>query len=359
MVGNNTPVFFVRDPGKFSDFIHTQKRNPQTHLKDTDMYWDFLSLVPESLHQVTILFSNRGTPDGYRHMHGFSSHTFQFVDKDGNVTYFKWHVRTNQGIKNLTGEEGVRLAGANPDYAIQDLFEAIERGDHPSWTLYCQLMSEEQVANYRFDSFDVTKVWSKKEVPLHEVGQLVLNRNPENYFAEVEQVAFNPGNLVPGILPSADRMLQGRFFSYPDTQRHRLGPNFHQIPINRPIAPTNAYMSDGLMSVDGNGGSKPNYEPNSFGGPHQTNDKYVSYVPTRLEGTVGRHTYQLTDDDFIQPGNLYRLQSPHEKDELIKNIVGHLKYAKKFIQERQVQHFKRADPEYGRRVEEGLKAAAM
>ncbi|KAJ1961230.1 catalase A, partial [Dispira parvispora] len=255
MVGNNTPVFFIRDPSKFPDFIHTQKRNPQTHLKDADMFWDFLSLVPESLHQVTILFSNRGTPNGFRHMHGFSSHTYQFVDKNGKVTYFKWHFRTNQGIKNLTGEEAVQLAGENPDYAIQDLFEAIDRGDHPSWTLYCQTMSEEQVAKYHFDSFDVTKVWSQKKVPLQEVGKLVLNRNPENYFAEVEQAAFSPGNLIPGILPSPDRMLQGRLLSYSDTHRHRLGPNFHQIPINRPIVPSNTYLRDGSMAINGNGGN--------------------------------------------------------------------------------------------------------
>ncbi|KAJ1645912.1 catalase A, partial [Dispira simplex] len=220
MVGNNTPVFFIRDPNKFPDFIHTQKRNPQTHLKDADMFWDFLSLVPESLHQVTILFSNRGTPYGYRHMHGFSSHTFKFVDHNGKYSYFKWHFRTNQGIKNLTSEEAELIAGKNPEHATADLFNSIAKGDFPSWTAYVQILDEEQVAKYRFNSFDVTKVWSQKEVPLREVGKLVLNRNPENYFAEVEQAAFSPGTVVPGIEPSPDRMLQGRLFSYPDTHRH-------------------------------------------------------------------------------------------------------------------------------------------
>ncbi|KAJ1909698.1 catalase A [Tieghemiomyces parasiticus] len=358
-VGNNTPVFFIRDPLKFPDFIHTQKRNPQTHLKDADMFWDFISLVPESLHQVTILFSDRGTPDGYRHMHGYGSHTFKLVDDKGRFKYFKWHFRTNQGVKNLTAQGANQLAGENPDYATQDLFNAIDRQDFPSWTCYMQIMDEAQAAKCRWNIFDVTKVWPQKEYPLIEVGKMTLDRNPDNYFAEVEQVAFSPANLVPGIDASYDRMLQGRLFSYPDTHRHRLGPNFNQIPINVPRnhLPAN-HQRDGLMAVRGNGGSAPNYEPSSFGGPVQTNELGVTYSIQAVTGTVGRHTYPLTDDDFVQPGNLYRLLSDEQKQHLIANIVGHLKDAKKFIQERQVGHFKRADPEYGSRVAAGLKAAA-
>ncbi|KAJ1978924.1 catalase A, partial [Dimargaris cristalligena] len=273
MVGNNTPIFFVRDPIKFPDFIHTQKRNPRTHLKDLDMVWDFFSLVPESLHQATILFSNRGTPDGFRHMHGYSSHTFKLVDNHGKFRYFKWHFRTNQGVKNLAAQRAAQLEGENPDYATQDLFNAIADNNFPSWTAYIQVMEPEQAKKFRYDIFDVTKVWSQKEYPLMEVGKFTLNRNPENYFAEVEQAAFSPGNLVPGIDASFDRMLQGRLFSYPDTHRHRLGPNFNQIPINVPQnAKVANHQRDGAMTVNDNGCSMPNYEPNSFGGPYQNNE---------------------------------------------------------------------------------------
>ncbi|KAJ1673972.1 catalase A [Spiromyces aspiralis] len=358
MVGNNTPVFFVRDPSKFVDFMHALKRNPQTHLRDPDMFWDFLSLVPESVHQVTILFSDRGTPDGYRHMHGYSSHSLALVSEDGSYRYVKWHFRTNQGIKNLTAEEAERLAGINPEYATEDLFNAIERGDYPSWDVYIQVIEPEQALRYRFNPFDVTKVVSQKDFPLIPVGRMVLNRNPENYFAEVEQAAFSPSHMVPGIAPSPDRMLQGRLFSYPDTHRHRLGVNYHQIPINRPInSVANNHQRDGLMVVDGNGGSAPNYEPNSFGGPYQTNNRTSSYAALTVRGQVGRHTYELTDDDFVQAGDLYRLMDQGARARLVSNIVGHLKKAKPFIQKRMVAHFKRADSEYGARIEQGLRAA--
>ncbi|KAJ1971762.1 catalase A [Dimargaris xerosporica] len=358
MVGNNTPVFFIRDPSKFPDFIHTQKRHPQTHLKDADMFWDFLSLVPESLHQVTILFSDRGTPHGFRHMHGYSSHTFKFVDEDGKFKYFKWHFRTDQGIKNFTEEEAAKLRAEDPDFSIHDLFQAIDSQNYPSWTAYVQIMEPEDAAKFKFNIFDVTKVWSQKEYKLHEVGKMVLNRNPENYFAEVEQAAFSPGNLVPGIEPTFDRMLQGRLFSYHDTHRHRLGANYTQLPINRAHAKVNNHQRDGPMTMTDNGGSRPNYEPNSFGGPYQSNVASHMYSVDSAEGLVARHTYPLTDDDFIQPGDLYRLMTPEAKSNLVSNIVSHLKGAKKFIQERQIAVFKRADEEYGRRVEEGLRKAS-
>jgi len=267
-VGNNTPVFFIRDPLKFPDFIHTQKRHPAKNTKDPDMFWDFLSLTPESAHQVTILFSDRGTPRSYRHINGYSGHTFMWYNAGGEYYWVKIHFKTDQGIQNLTRQEATRLAGEDPDYATRDLYQAIERGEYPSWSVYAQIMTPEQVRRYRFDSFDITKVWRHADAPLNPVGRMVLDRNPVNYFAEVEQSAFSPGNLVPGIGPSPDKMLQGRLFSYHDTHRHRLGPNYHLLPINAPrAAPMTSYQRDGAMRVDDGGGAGPNYYPNTFGGP--------------------------------------------------------------------------------------------
>ncbi|MDO8689808.1 MAG: catalase, partial [Dehalococcoidia bacterium] len=268
MVGNNTPVFFIRDPLKFPDFIHTQKRHPATNLKDPDMFWDFLSLTPESIHQVTILFSDRGTPRAHRHMNGYSSHTFMWYNDKGAYFWVKYHFKTEQGIQNLTREEADRMKSLDPDHATRDLHEAIRRSEFPSWRLEVQIMMPEQADSYRFDPFDVTKVWPHSDFPPIAVGRMVLNRNPESYFAEVEQSAFSPGNFVPGIGPSPDKMLQGRLFSYRDTHLHRLGPNYHLLPINAPkcCAPTN-YQRDGLMSSGATGAGYPNYYPNSFGGP--------------------------------------------------------------------------------------------
>ncbi|KAI8089361.1 catalase [Halteromyces radiatus] len=350
MVGNNTPVFFIRDPSKFPDFIHTQKRNPQTNLADPDAFWDFLSLVPESIHQVSILFSNRGTPNGYRYMNGYSSHTLKLVDAQGNFKYVKWHFKTDQGIKNFTAAEAGKLASEDPDYATRDLFQAIERGEAPSWSVYVQVMDPKDAKTYRFNPFDVTKVWPHKDYPLQPVGRMVLNRNPENYFAETEQAAFSPSHIVPGIDVSPDRMLQGRLFSYPDTHRHRLGVNYAQIPINQPQSRVINHQRDGFMAVNGNGGSAPNYEPNTFGGPYQSNVAASTFTAEEISGFTGRHSYTLEDIDFVQAGDLYRLMSAEEKTHLVNNIAGHLKNAKKHIQERQLAHFKRADPEYGQRI---------
>ncbi|PIA17090.1 catalase [Coemansia reversa NRRL 1564] len=358
MVGNNTPIFFIRDPVKFPDFIHTQKRHPQTHLPDPTMVWDFWSLVPESLHQVTILMSDRGIPDGFRHMHGYSSHALKLVAKDGSYKYVKWHFRTEQGIKNILPDEATRLAGTDPNYATRDLFNAIERGEHPAWKVYVQVIEPEQALKYRFNPFDVTKVVSQKDFPLQEVGRMVLNRNPENYFAEVEQAAFCPSHMVPGIAPSPDRMLQGRLFSYADTHRHRLGPNYHQIPINRPISGVNNQQRDGAMAINGNGGATPNYEPNSFGGPAQNNLPAQTHAKNFIaQGEVARHTYEVTDDDFAQVKDLYNLFTVEQKDRLASVIASTLSQTPAFIQKRQLQHFYRADKDYGRRVEAALKAA--
>ncbi|KAJ2116898.1 catalase A [Coemansia sp. RSA 455] len=355
MVGNNTPIFFIRDPLKFPDFIHTQKRDPRTHLKNPDMQWDFWSHVPEALHQVMILFSNRGTPDGFRHMHGYSSHTLKLVKADGSFHYVKWHFRTDQGIKNLTAQKAAELTGTNPDYATQDLFEAIERGDHPSWTVSIQIFTEEDAMKFKYNPFDVTKVVSQKDFPLHEVGRMVLDRNPENYFAEVEQAAFSPSHMVPGIAPSPDRMLQGRLFSYPDTHRHRLGANYLQLPINSPQDSVRNQQRDGPMCFGTNGGRLPNYEPNSFGGPQEAHETREIDTKSSVEGIIGRHSYKLTDEDFDQPRALYRLLDAKEQQDLVDNIAGSIAQAKPAFQRNILPHLKRIDSEFGSRVETFLK----
>ena len=353
-VGNNTPVFFIRDPLKFPDFIHTQKRNPATNLPDPNMFWDFLSLTPESIHQVTILFSDRGTPATYRNMNGYSSHTFKWYNDEGQYFWVQYHLKTDQGIKNLTCDESRRLCGEDPNHATRDLHDAIERGENPSWTLKMQIMTPEQAKDFPWDIFDITKVWPHAEVPLMEVGKLVLNRNPANYFAEVEQAAFCPGNLVPGIAVSPDKMLQARVFSYHDTHVHRLGPNYHLIPINAPKnAPETSYQRDGFMRVDANGQGEPNYWPNSFEGPGP--DPTDGERPFEISGQAARHPFAHPNDDFVQAGNLYRkVMSDMDRDHLIGNIVEHLGNAKKRIQLRQTALFYKADENYGRRVAEKI-----
>jgi catalase len=354
MVGNNTPVFFIRDPMKFPDFIHTQKRNPQTNAKDADMFWDFLSLTPESIHQVTILFSDRGTPKGYRHMNGYSGHALMWYNQKGEYVWVKFHFKTAQGIQNFTDQEAELIAGKNPDHATVDLFEAIERSDHPAWDVQVQVVTPEQAKSYRFNPFDVTKVLPHGDFPVMPLGRMVLNRNPENYFAEVEQAAFSPGNFVPGIAASPDKMLQGRIFAYHDAHRYRLGPNYHLLPINAPkAAAMNNYQRDGFMRVDPNGGGGPNYNPNSFGGP--VPDPKAAEPPVEVSGMIARHPEALTDDDFVQAGNLYRqVMNDEARDHLIGNIIGHLGKAKKNIQLRQAALLYKANQEYGRRVAEGI-----
>ncbi len=354
MTGNNTPVFFIRDPLKFPDFIHTQKRHPATNCPDPDMFWDFLSLTPESIHQVTILFSDRGTPATYRHMNGYSSHTYKWYNARGEYFWVQYHFKTDQGIKNLTRQEATRLAGEDPDHATRDLYAAIERGDYPSWTLKMQIMTPEQAKDYRFDIFDITKVWPHGDFPLMEVGKLVLNRNPSNYFAEVEQAAFSPGNLVPGIAISPDKMLQARVFSYDDTHIHRLGANYHLLPVNASKnAPETSYQRDGFMRFDANGGGGPNYWPNSFAGPAP--DPAALEPPFELAGQAARTPYAHVNDDFVQAGNLYRdVMNDQQRENLVGNIVAHLGGARQRIQLRQAAVFFKADPDYGRRVAEGL-----
>ncbi len=355
MTGNNTPVFFIRDPLKFPDFIHTQKRDPATNAPNADMFWDFLSLTPESLHQVTILFSDRGTPRTYRHMNGYSSHTFKWINAKNECYWVQYHFKTEQGIENLAREEACKLAGENPDHATLDLHESIARGDYPSWRVCVQIMPAAEAKNYRWNIFDITKVWPHGDYPLIEIGRMTLNRNPQNYFAEVEQAAFSPGNFVPGIAASHDKMLQARIVSYHDAHLYRLGPNYQLLSVNAPKACKAAnYQRDGYMRLDENGGGAPNYWPNSMGGP--TPDPDSAEPPIELDGLADRHPQELSDEDFVQPGELYRkVMTDMDRDHLIGNIVAHLGNAQKRIQLRQTALFYKVDADYGLRVAAGLK----
>lgn len=354
MVGNNTPTFFIRDAIKFPDFIHTQKRDPKTNYKDDTPQWDFWSQVPESLHQVTILFSDRGIPAGIPYMNGYGSHTYSFINGALERFWVKFHFKTQQGIKNLMQDEADRLAGSDPDYITRQLFELIERGDYPKWTLYVQIMPEVEAEAYRWNPFDLTKVWPHGDYPLIEVGVLELNRNPANYFADVEQAAFSPANVPPGISFSPCKMLQARLFAYADAHRYRLGANFERLPVNAPRGTeAHNYQRDGHMRFDGNGGGSPNYEPNSFGGP-KANPAYKE-PPLKISGDAARYEQKRSvDEDYIQPGNLYRLLPADEQTRLVNNIVGSLKKVPRAIQEKMVKHFHRADAQYGERIAKEL-----
>jgi catalase len=355
LVGNNTPVFFIRDAIKFPDFIHTQKRDPKTHLKNPTAVWDFWSLSPESLHQVTYLMGDRGLPATLRHMNGYGSHTFKWVNADGAAVWVKYHFKSEQGVKNMAPELAGKLAGDNPDYHTEDLFHAIDKGDFPAWRLHVQIMPFEDAETYRFDPFDVTKVWSHKDYPLIEVGRMVLNRNPENYFAEVEQATFSPGTMVPGVEASPDKMLQGRLFAYSDAHRYRVGPNHNLLPINRPKVEVNNYQRDGAMRSDHNGGGSVYYEPNSFGGPKEEPEhKQTAF---QVNGLAEQAVYDQ-NDHYTQAGDLYRLMSADERARLIETVVGAMKPVERDdIKLRQIQHFYKADPEYGEKVAKGLNLA--
>ena len=352
LVGNNTPVFFLRDPLKFPDFIHSQKRDPYTNVQEPDNVWDFFSLSPETTHQFVWLFGDRGIPASYRNMDGFGSHTFQWQNARGEGCWVKYHFKTDQGIKCLTVQEAARIAGETPDYCQLDLLQAIERKDYPSWTVKVQIMSFADAAKYRFNPFDLTKVWSQKDYPLQQLGKMVLDRNPENYFAEVEQAAFNPANFVPGIGPSPDKMLQGRLFAYGDAHRYRLGINHTQIPVNKPHAATaQNYGRDGFMRFDGNQGRGKNYEPNSFGGPVQSGES--TYAPIEVHGATGSFAWERhkEDNDFVQAGDLYRLMSEEEKERLVANIAGSLsRVSRGEIIERGLGNFRSADKDLADRL---------
>ncbi|MCL2151226.1 MAG: catalase, partial [Coriobacteriia bacterium] len=352
LVGNNTPVFFIRDPIHFPDLNHAVKRDPQTNMRSAQNNWDFWTMLPEALHQITIVMSDRGIPDGYRHMHGFGSHTFSLVNEADERVWVKFHLRTQQGIANLSNAEAEAIVAKDRESSQRDLFEAIGRGDFPRWTLYIQVMTEEQAKNHKDNPFDITKVWSKKQYPLIEVGVLELNRNPENYFADVEQAAFNPANIVPGIGLSPDKLLQGRLFSYGDAQRYRLGVNHASIPVNASKAPVHAYHRDGQMRVDGNYGATKGYHPNSFG-EWEAQAEFAE-PPLALEGTVDHHDAYLDDDCFYQPGDLWRLLEEDKRDILISNTAADIATVSDNIKYRHAAHCYLADVEYGTRIAEAL-----
>ncbi len=356
IVGNNTPVFFIRDGLKFPDFIHTQKRDPQTNTKNPNAMWDFWSLSPESLHQVTILFSDRGTPKTFRHMDGFSSHTFSWVNSAGQRFWVKYHFKTKQGIQNFTKEEAAQMAGEDPDHATRDLFQSIQRGDFPAWRVYVQIMPEAYAGTYHINPFDLTKVWPHADYPLIEFAELVLNRNVQNYFTEVEQAAFSPGNIVPGIGFSPDKMLQARLFSYHDAHLYRLGTNYQLLPVNRAhAAQVRNYQRDGSMRFDDNSGPQVNYQPNSSGGPVDSPTLGETAYTEALDGFAARYDKDYEgNDDYTQPGDLFRLMTPHQKARLISNIAEHMEPVDLEIKVRQIQHFYLADPAYGEGVAKAL-----
>ena len=363
LVGNNTPIFFIRDPFLFPSFIRTQKRNPQTNLKDPNAYWDFWSLRPESMHQVMFLFSDRGTPDGFRHMNGYGSHTFKLVNKENDAIYCKFHIKTDQGIRNLPSDRAQKLAGDEPDYAIRDLFNNIESGNYPQWTFFIQVMTFEEAAEHPFNPFDVTKVWSHKEFPLIPVGKIVLNKNPVNYFAEVEQAAFSPAHLVPGIEFSPDKMLQGRIFSYSDTQFHRLGPNYAKLPINCPYRVKIANdQADGLMALGDNQGNTPNYYPNSFNGPVEikqldsTKGEHVRDSQWVVEKSIVDRHDDANVQNYEQPRIFWeKVLDKGGRQRMVENIVGSLSLAMPEIQKNVIAEFNKVHSDFGEAVENLLK----
>ncbi|MDO5843640.1 MAG: catalase [Methanocorpusculum sp.] len=353
LVGNNTPVFFIRDALHFPDLNHAVKRDPKTNMRSAQNNWDFWTALPEALHQVTVVMSDRGIPASYRHMHGFGSHTFSFINKD-NVRYWvKFHLKTQQGIKNLTDEEAEKIVGQDRESHQKDLFESIEKKDFPRWTMYVQIMTETEADARTENPFDITKVWSHKEYPLIEVGVLELNRNPENYFADVEQAAFNPGNVVPGIGLSPDKLLQGRLFAYGDAQRYRLGVNHMMIPVNKPKCNVHDYHRDGQMRVDGNFGAAKGYEPNSYGEWEQQPD--FAEPALAVNGSIDRYEPKdYTDDCFKQPGDLYRLMTEDKKELLIENTARSIAPVTENIKYRHATQCYLADEEYGRRIAKAL-----
>jgi len=353
LVGNNTPVFFLRDPLKFPDLNHAVKRDPRTNLRSAKNNWDFWTSLPEALHQVTIVMSDRGIPATYRHMHGFGSHTFSFINKKNERFWCKFHFKTRQGIKNLTDAEAGAVIGACRESHQRDLYASIEKGDFPRWTLYVQVLTDKQAKALPYHPFDLTKVWRHKDAPLIEAGVLELNRNPENYFAEVEQSAFNPANVVPGIGFSPDKMLQGRLFSYGDAQRYRLGVNHHLIPVNRARCPFHSYHRDGAMRVDGNHGGTLGYEPNSYGEWQEQPD--YAEPPLELSGAAAHWNAREYDTDyFSQPGELFRRMTPAQQDALFGNTARAMADAPREVKLRHIANCAKADPAYGAGVAKAL-----
>ncbi|RBA24056.1 catalase [Herminiimonas fonticola] len=353
LVGNNTPVFFFRDPLKFPDLNHAVKRDPRTNLRSAKNNWDFWSSLPEALHQVTIVMSDRGIPASYRHMHGFGSHTFSFLNANNERFWVKFHFRTQQGIKNLTDAEAAAVVGSDRESFQRDLYEAIEKKDFPRWTMSVQIMPEKDAEKVPYHPFDLTKIWPKADYPLIEVGVFELNRNPDNYFADVEQAAFNPANVVPGISFSPDKMLQGRLFSYGDAQRYRLGVNHYQIPVNTPKCPFHAFHRDGAMRVDGNHGSTLAYEPNSYKEWQEQPD--FREPPLAINGAADRFNFREDDDDYYsQPRALFKLMTPAQQQVLFDNTGRAMGDAPIEIKQRHIDNCTKCDPAYGAGVKKAL-----
>ena len=357
VVGNNTPVFFIRDPQKFPDFVHSQKKNPATNLPDPAAMYEFWANHPQSLHQMTILMSDRGIPHSYRHMHGFSSHTLSFWNSKGERYWVKWHFKTNQGIKTLTNEE---TAAMPPHGAQADLVESIRKRDYPSWAVKVQIMSEAEAQKYHINPFDLTKIWPHSDFPLLEVGQMELNRNVDNYFAETEQSTFSPGNLVPGIGPSPDKVLQARLLAYPDAHRYRVGANSAQLPVNAPRCPVNHYQRDGAMAgmqcpFGHSNQDGVNYFPNDRADAPKPNPA-VAEPPMPIESDAWIKAYESRDqDNFRQAGELYRLMTEEQKNQLTENIAGGLKFATDSVQQRMLEQLQQVDEDYAARVEHQLR----
>ncbi|HEX4220821.1 MAG TPA: catalase [Pseudonocardiaceae bacterium] len=358
MVGNNTPVFFIKDPMKFQHFIRSQKRRADNNLRDHDMQWDFWTLSPESAHQVTWLMGDRGIPRTWRHMNGYSSHTYMWVNEAGHKFWVKYHFVSDQGVEYFTQDEGDQMASADTDYHTRDLFEAIERGDHPSWTLKMQVMPFDDAENYRFNPFDLTKVWPHGDYPFVEVGRMTLDRNPTDHHAEIEQAAFEPNNLVPGIGPSPDRMLLGRLFSYADAHRYRIGANYRQLPVNAPVVPVHSYSKDGAMRYTKV--SDPVYAPNSKGGPAADPAHYGEPAGWHADGDLVHSAYvaHAEDDDWGQPGTLVReVMDDDARDRLVDNVVGHLlNGVSEPVLERAFGYWRNVDKGVGDRIESGVRA---
>lgn len=359
-VYNNTPVFFLRDPTNFPVFIHTQKRNPQTNLKDATMFWDYLSNHHEAIHQVMHLFSDRGTPYSYRHMNGYSGHTHKWTKPDGSFVYTQVHLKTDQGNKTFTDAEAGRMASEDPDWATRDLFDAIQRGENPAWTVYVQVLTPAQAEKFGWNIFDLTKVWPQADVPLRPFGKLTLNRNPDNYFAEIEQAAFSPSHLVPGVEPSADPVLQGRLFSYPDTHRHRLGVNYQQIPANAPLRAHNPFQRDGAMSVAGNYGAEPaypsSYRPLAYMQTARAVTAHESWVGKTVEGLFG----DITPQDYEQAAGLWRVlgRTNGQQENFVGNVSGHLSGAVKDTRERTYAMFAKVDSRLGKLIRDATEKIA-
>lgn len=352
LVGNNTPVFFIRDPLKFPDFIHTQKRHPKTNMRNNEAAWDFWSLSPESLHQVTILMSDRGLPKGYRNINGYGSHTYSLINEGGERTWVKFHFKTKQGIENFTDAEAERVVGKDRESSQKDLFETIEEKNYPRWDFQIQVMTQEEAIKAPFNPFDLTKVWPHDEYPMIEVGTLELNENPQNYFQQIEQASFSPSNVVPGISWSPDKMLQARVFSYADAHRYRIGTHYEILPVNRPLSEVNTYHMDGSMNFEEPSYSDAYYEPNSFDGPQE--DASFAEPPFPVDGDGARYDHREGNDDFTQPRALFELMNSDQKEQLFGNIARHMQGTNEKIINRQLALFEQVHPDYAKGVKEAL-----